>query len=152
MKFLRLPGRFLIQNTAGEFAEVGEQSGVINSEYSISPLSADFNQDGYPDIVHANIAGRSAAFISQGGDANFLKVKLPNTVGSIAAKIAVTRKDGQAIYRDFVSGEGLCSDQSHIQIFGLGSSSVTSVVVRYIDGREVSQVGDFSNETVSFAD
>ena len=57
LEFLRLPGRFLLQNAAGEFAASGAQAGVQNFHYSISPLTADFNQDGYPDLVHVNLAG-----------------------------------------------------------------------------------------------
>jgi len=147
---LRLPARFLMQTETGEFAATGEQSGVVNMGYGISPITADFNNDGYPDLVHVNIAGRSKVFINKGGDANYLKVQLPDTVASIAAKIKVTRSDGEVIYRDFVSGEGLCSDQSHIQIFGLGDSSATRVEVQYINGEKDFRTGDFVNSLLKF--
>ena len=150
MPFLRLPGRFLMQTETGEFAATGKQSGVINTGYGISPITADFNGDGYPDLVHINIAGKPRAFINNGGEANYLKVKLPDTISSIAAKIKVTRSDGQVIYRDFVSGEGLGSDQSHIQIFGLGSASATDITVQYINGEIEKRTGDFSNVLVKF--
>ena len=150
LAFLRLPGRFLMQTETGEFAETGAESGVINTGFGISPLTADFNADGYPDLVHINIAGQSKAFISRGGDANYLKVQLPDTIASIAAKISVTRSDGEIIYRDFVSGEGLCSDQSHIQIFGLEDASATSITVQYINGDRETRTGDFANTLVRF--
>jgi len=149
-EFLRLPGRFLVQNEANEFAEVGEQSSVINKGFSISPITADFNQDGYPDVVHVNIAGKSKAFISKGGKAAYIKVTLPKTIESIAAKIKVTLDNGKVIHRDYVSGEGLLSDQSHVQIFGLGDAVVTEVSVKYISGTEDSRTGNFKNETVAF--
>ncbi len=148
--FLRLPGRFLMQTETGEFAATGKQSGVINTGYGISPITADFNNDGYPDLVHINIAGKPKVFINNGGDANYLKVQLPDTIGSIAAKIVVTRSDGELIYRDFVSGEGLCSDQSHIQIFGLGDASATDIAVQYINGNVDRKTGDFVNVLVKF--
>jgi hypothetical protein len=148
--FLRLPGRFLMQTETGEFAETGQESGIINAEYSISPVTADFNNDGYPDVVHVNIAGKSKAFINQGGNAHYLKVKLPDTIDSIAAKIRVKRSDGKILHRDFVSGEGLNSDQSHVQIFGLGEGSATEVTVRYINGKETTQRGNFVNTVVQF--
>ena len=150
MPLLRLPGRFLMQTETGEFAATGKQSGVVNTGYGISPITADFNNDGYPDLVHVNIAGKPKAFINNGGDANYLKVQLPDTLGSIAAKIAVTLSDGSMLYRDWVTGEGLCSDQSHIQIFGLGDASATDISVQYINGERESRTGDFVNALVRF--
>jgi hypothetical protein len=148
--FLRLPGRFLMQTETGEFAATGKQSNVINTGFGISPITADFNGDGYPDLVHINIAGKPRAFINNGGDANYLKVQLPDTIASVAAKISVKRSDGKMIYRDFVSGEGLCSDQSHIQIFGLEDASATDITVQYINGETDKRTGDFSNVLVKF--
>jgi hypothetical protein len=148
--FLRLPGRFLMQTDTGEFAETGEKSGVENTGYSISPITADFNNDGYPDFVHINIAGKSKVFMNKGGKSNFVKVKLADNIGSIAAKITVIKSDGSVLRRDFVSGEGLSSDQSHIQIFGLGDGGVKKVSVRYIDGRVDVKTGDFANTLVTF--
>ena len=147
---LKLPGRFLLQTETGEFAETGEQSGVINTGYSISPITADFNNDGYPDLVHINIAGKPKAFINAGGDANYLKVQLPDTIGSVAAKIKVTLDNGEMLYRDFVSGEGLCSDQSHIQIFGLANGTATKITVNYINGQEEVKSGEFVDTLVRF--
>jgi hypothetical protein len=148
--FLRLPGRFLLQTKTGEFAARGKESGVINTHYSISPITADFNNDGYPDLVHINIAGKSKAFINNGGSGNYLKVKLPDTIASVAAKIKVIRSDGKMIYRDFVSGEGLSSDQSHIQIFGLENKSAAEITVEYISGQRDVKTGNFKNELVIF--
>lgn len=148
--FLRLPGRFLMQTETGEFAETGAPSGVKNTGYSITPLTADFNNDGYPDFIHINIAGKSKVFMNKGGDSNFLKVKLPDTIGSIAAKITVTLSDGSILRRDFVSGEGLCSDQSHVQIFGLQQANATEIAVQYIDGERMTKNGNFVNTSITF--
>jgi hypothetical protein len=150
VSMLKLPGRFLLQTETGEFAETGEQSGVINTGYSISPITADFNNDGYPDLVHVNIAGKPKAFINAGGEANYLKVQLPDTIGSVAAKIKVTLDNGETLYRNFVSGEGLCSEQSHIQIFGLVNATATKITVNYINGQEEVKSGEFVDTLVRF--
>jgi enediyne biosynthesis protein E4 len=150
IKFLRLPGRFLLQTKTGEFAATGKESGIFNTGYGISPITADFNNDGYPDLVHINIAGKSKAFINKGGNANYLKVKLPDTISSVAAKIKVTRSDGKIIYRDFISGEGLSSDQSHVQIFGLEGNRATEITVQYINGTKEVRTGNFVNLVVTF--
>jgi len=140
----------MIQNKNGEFAAVGKQAGVVNKRYSIAPITADFNADGYPDIVHVNIAGRSQAFLSKGGDAGYLKVKLPNRVSSIAATVEVSLADGSILTKPFVSGEGLCSDPSHLLIFGLGDERASDVSVTYIDGQKEALSGNWRNETVTF--
>ena len=145
----RLDGRFMVQNKQGEFAAVGKQAGVKNRLFGISPLTADFNQDGYPDVIHVNLKGPQKVFLSNGGDANHLKLKLPNTVKSIGAKVVVTLDDGSRIHNTFIVGEGLCSDQSHVLNFGLGKQNATSYSVTYLDGEVVNQSGEFVNQTIS---
>ncbi|PHR72425.1 MAG: hypothetical protein COA66_06860 [Arcobacter sp.] len=150
IELLRLPGRFFLQTPKGEFSETGKQSGIINTGYGISPITADFNNDGYPDLVHVNIAGHSKAFISKGGNSNYLKVSLPNTIESIAAKIEVTLEDGMILRRDVVSGEGLGSDSSHIQIFGLKNKFAKKIVVKYINGKVQTKIGEYKNTLLVF--
>ncbi len=147
---LRLPGRLFVQTPAGEFAEVGAEAGVVNKRFSIAPVTADFNDDGRPDIVHVNIAGRSQVFLSSGETANgFLKVRLPRNVSSIGAMVMIELDDGKILYKPFVSGEGLASDSSHVIIAGLGAQQAVKVSVRYIDGRTVERNGVFRNQTIS---
>jgi len=146
VKAMRLYGRLLLQNASGEFAEVGEQAGVRNPYYSIAPLTADFNGDGYPDIVHANLAGPSKAFMSKGGTNTYLKISLPDTVESIGAMVIVTRDDGKLLYLPYVSGEGLCSDSSRIIIAGLGTGSAIKVQVKFASGKITERMGSFRNE------
>jgi len=148
---LRLPGRMLVQTSTGEFAEVGSEIGVVNRQYSIAPLTADFNDDGRPDVVHINIAGKSQAFISSGETSNgYLKIRLPEQLGSIGAMVEVTLADGATISKPFVSGEGLASDSSRVIIAGLGSQEASKVEVTYLDGSIAIQEGGFRNETLSF--
>lgn len=150
LPFLRAPGRFLIQNTQGEFAAVGAEAGVVNKRFSISPVTADFNGDGRPDLIHANIAGRSQAFISKAGSGTSLKVKLPNQVESVAAKVTVTMANGKIQSKWFIRGEGLVSDSSPVLIFGLGDSNAVSVKVDYLSGEDAQNDGPFENGIVVF--
>ncbi len=147
---LRLDGRFMLQNSSGEFAAAGHQAEVQNRLYGITPLSADFNQDGYPDLIHVNLLGPQKVFLSRGGDANYLKVKLPNTVASVSAQVTVTSADGSLLRQSFVVGEGLCSDQSHMLIFGLGQQKAKSVEVKYLNGQSRIETGNFANQTIIF--
>lgn len=150
LRFLRLNGRLLLQTPNGEFAPAAKEAGVINRTYSVSPLTADFNGDGYPDIVHANLNGDSTLFLSKAGKNNYLKVELPSTVGSIAANVTVKLTDGKTLSRPYVSGEGLCSDSSRIIIFGLGGASAEEVEVKYIDGRTEVKSGILTNQHLKF--
>ena len=135
--WLRLPGRFFIQNDTGEFAAVGAEAGVENSRFGISPLTADFNGDGYPDLVHVNVSGRSQLFLSEGGDQGYVRVRLPNDVRSIGAVVHATLSDGRVVVEPYVSGEGLCSDSSHVITVGAGDATVASLEVRFLDGQVV---------------
>ncbi len=132
MPFLRLPGRFLIQNTNGEFAAVGAEAGVSNKSFGISPLTADLNLDGAPDLIHVNIAGKSRAFLSEKPTSGFVKVELPNKASSIGAIVKATLTDGKVLYRPFVKGEGLCSDSSPTITLGTGEAEVESIEVQYL--------------------
>ena len=150
--FMRLPGRLYVQNTSGEFAEVGAEAGVVNKRYSIAPVTADFNGDGRADIVHVNVAGKSQAFISKAEGSNgYLKIKMPRDVSSIGAMVTVTLEDGSKLYKPYVSGEGLVSDSSNIIIAGLGAQSATSVEVSYINGDTKEMTGSFRDTLVDVA-
>ncbi|MEP4196989.1 MAG: VCBS repeat-containing protein [Aliishimia sp.] len=148
---LRLPGRMLVQTATGEMAEVGTKNGVVNRQYSIAPLTADFNGDGRSDVVHINIAGTSQAFISSGDNPNgYLKIQLPENIDSIGAMVEITLEDGSKLFKPYVSGEGLASDSSRMIIAGLGAQSAKSVKTNYIDGTSVTQDGEFRNEVLTF--
>lgn len=148
--FLRLNGRLLLQTPNGEFAPAGAEAGVMNRLYSISPLTADFNQDGFPDIIHANLNGSSKLFLSKAGKANYLKVKLPDTINSISATVRVKLSNGKTLSRPYVSGEGLCSDSSHTIIFGLADATATEVSVEYINGKKETKKMSAKNTLVKF--
>lgn len=149
---LRLDGRFMIQNPQGEFAAVGKQAGVQNRHFGITPLVSDWNNDGYPDLVHVNIEGPQQVFLSNGGDHSWLKVKLPNTVESIGAKVTVTRADGSQLMQTFVVGEGLCSDQTHILTFGLKKETANTIDVAWLSGKTATRKGNFRNILIDIAD
>ncbi|MEP5762299.1 MAG: VCBS repeat-containing protein [Litoreibacter sp.] len=151
ISMLRLPGRMLVQTVTGEMVEVGTKNGVENRQYSIAPLTADFNGDGRSDVVHINIAGKSQAFLSSGQTSNgFLKIRLPENIGSIGAMVEITLDDGSTFYKPYTSGEGLASDSSRMIIAGLGAKSASSVKVNYINGTSATQEGSFRDETLTF--
>lgn len=126
----KLPCRFLLQLDNGTFAATEQQANVVNKNYAITPLSSDFNNDGYPDLVYANLNGEVKAFINNGGKANFVKVRMQDKAELIGASVTVTTENGtQTNYN--VIGEGLCSDQSNTLIFGLGDAkNITAITIK----------------------
>ncbi len=138
-KLFKLPGRFLLQRADGTFAAVEEQAKVINKNYAITPLTSDFNQDGYPDLVFANLSGESKAHINEGGDANYIAFRFPETSKYIGSKVTVTKNDGSILSDVYVIGEGLVSDQTSTLTFGLGSdSTIKSVDINLPSGTKES--------------
>ena len=130
----------LLQRKDQTFASVEKKAGVINRNYEIAPLLGDFNGDGYLDQIRVNLAGRSKAFISKGGKHKYLKVKLPSNAKFLGSKVEVQMKNGTSLYDWHLSGEGLCSDQEHILVFGLGDSNVAQTVnVTLVDGQTLSK-------------
>ena len=145
---LRLNGRFLLQSESGTFMAAGTAAKVRNRHYGIAPLTADFNQDGYPDLVQVNLLGPQKVFLSVAGEQGYLKVRLPNTLASIGAKVTVTLTSGAKRVQYFVVGEGLVSDQSHVLTFGLGAETATDIEINRLQGNVQRLTGSFRNEVV----
>lgn len=135
-KLFKLPCRFLIQRTDGTFAAVEDQAGVINKHYGITPLTSDFNQDGYPDLIYPNLDGPVQAHINQGGDHHYIAFRFPETSEYAGAAVRVETESG-SLSDVYVIGEGLSSDQTSTLTFGLGDqTAVSSVTLRMPNGEE----------------
>ena len=135
-KLVKLPCRFLVNTPNHEFIAVEDKAGVSNPYYAISPLSADFNNDGYPDLVYSNIAGPARVWINNGGNNYFIKVQIAPQAQNIGAKVEVIQPDGKTLTDWLTIGEGLGSDQSNTLVFGLDDNpQVSSIKISYPDGR-----------------
>ena len=134
-KLFKLPGRFLILRADGTFAAVEDQANAVNKNYGITPLTSDFNQDGYPDLLFANLDGPFRVLLNEGGDANYIAVRFPENAKYAGAIVTVTKADGSKLTDTYVIGEGLASDQTSTLTFGLGAdTSVSSVSIALPDG------------------
>ena len=134
-QLFKLPCRFLVQRPDGTFAAVEDQANAVNKNFAITPLSSDFNQDGYPDLVYANLDGPLKVQINKGGEANYIAVRLPENAKYVGARIMVTKKDGSTMTDAYVIGEGLGSDQTSTVTFGLGADTeVASLKISLSDG------------------
>lgn len=152
-KLVKLPGRFLLNTPDHQFVATGQESGVTNPHYGTSPLSADFNNDGYPDLVFANLAGPSKAYINDGGSQSFVKVQLEKSARSLGAKVVVTKTDNSKSTDWLISGEGLASEQSHTLVFGFDKGQTVSAVdIYYSDGHRSTLDAPSVNTTLYVSD
>ncbi len=143
-KLFKLPCRFLIQRPDETFAAVEEQAGVVNKNYGITPLSSDFNADGYPDLIYINIDGPVRAFINKGGSANYVGVRLPETAEYLGSKVTVTKMDGGQLSDFYIIGEGLASDQTSTLTFGLGSDESIKSITLHLPNGQTRNLSDVS--------
>ena len=128
------PGKIL-QNYGDKFQPVEKASGGVNTLFGIAPIVSDFNGDGWPDLVWANLDGESLAYMNKGGDRNWIKVRLPNTARSLNARVTVKASNGLTQTKQLLTSQGLGSDQGRDLIFGLGDAeSATSVTVEFQNG------------------
>lgn len=134
--FHRNPGKFLLQKDDSTFVPVERAAHLENRRFGISPLVADFNNDGYPDLVQVNLDGPSKAYINHGGNAKFLKVDLGDSPSTPGVQISLLFNNGARYSKQAVTSQGIAADQTHIVTFGLGrQADVASLEVRYPSGK-----------------
>lgn len=61
----------LYQNTGDGFIDVSEEAGILNFGLSLSATTADFNQDGWPDLYVSNDFATPDFFYFNNGDGTF---------------------------------------------------------------------------------
>lgn len=148
-KFLRLPGRFLMQAQDMTFVPVEKEIGVENPYFAISPLTADFNGNGYADLAFTNLDGPLRVFLNKGGANHFLKVEMKNEPQSLGAKVVVEMASGKKLTSFFVPTQGLCTYQTNTLFFGLGKETdVKSVLVYFTNGETLKIEAPKANSTL----
>jgi enediyne biosynthesis protein E4 len=131
----KLHGRFFVGTKSGIFQPTTKDSGVENFNYGMTPLSSDFNKDGYPDLVYINLDGPAKAFINNGGENKSFAVELSTATKYIDAKITITLDDDKSIYRQYTPSQGLSASQSNKIITPLAKDhNVTKVVIKLSNG------------------
>lgn len=130
------PGRLLQQGSDGQFQAVEEIAGLANEHFGVNMVITDFDNNGWPDVVLGNLDGELRAFINEGGDNHWLKVRLPDTPASLGAIVRLTTSSGEGYVNQVYTSEGLGSDQTHELFFGLGANNdLSRLHVQYQDGR-----------------
>lgn len=97
------------ENNKRAFTPIGKTAKADARGFGITPIVADFNDDGWPDIIWVNINGKSQAFISEGNGEIGTVIRFPNNVHSLGAIIRDPVSGGT---RQVIAGQGLGADQT----------------------------------------
>ena len=107
-----------------------------NPFYGQSPLIADMNGDGKPDVLWLNMDGPARAFINQSKN-NFLKVRVPDQARYLGATLAIETDAGPSYSRQVMANIGFATDQTPNVFFGLGQSDkIKTLNVTMADGEQ----------------
>lgn len=127
----------------GTFTNLSESSGAANAGRTIGVAYADFDRDGWVDLVIGNYDEGYALYRNRGGElftANWLALKLigdgPVNRDAVGARVTVTDSSGRSQMQEVRSGSSLGSGDSMELHFGLGMTTPVLVKIRWPDGME----------------
>ncbi len=125
----------ILENDSGEvFRPVEKRTGAANRLFAISPLIGDFNGDGRPDLIWANLNGPSRALLNETPDARSITLRLDDSIRAYGARIEI-KAATRTLVRHVVPAQGLASDQTALQLIGLGGiTEPVTIRIAWPDG------------------
>jgi enediyne biosynthesis protein E4 len=128
----KFPGKLLLAGGSG--ADFYPVAGVENPTFSNSPVIADLDADGRPDLFWLNNDSPSRAYLNR-SEGNRVTVVMPDAVSALGARVHL--ESGRARYTlEVASASGLGADQSSDLVFGLGSElRADRLAISWADGR-----------------
>jgi hypothetical protein len=127
------------RNDTGIFSEMTEAAGVGSGGMSRSPVEADLNADGFPDLVVGTIGGKPSIYINGCSEAvNWVGLRFKTAVSNRSAlgtRITI-EAGGRTHIREIGSGnDGLFGGGPSELTIGLGESEIiSSLRIRWPNG------------------
>lgn len=130
-------------NGDGTFTNLGEASGAGNPGRSIGVAAADYDQDGWVDLVVGNYDEAYFLYRNTMGsqsDNHWLTLKLVGggyvNRDAVGARVTVVDSNGRAQMQEVKNGSSLGSGDALELHFGLGQATVAEARVLWPDGTE----------------
>lgn len=123
---------FLYENRAGVFVDVAPQAGAALATNTFGVATGDFNNDGLPDLIVADEAGKNRLLINKTAIAgNWIQLSLTGLdENTMAIGTRVTLRRGAATVMQTVSGgDSFCSQKSNVLHLGLGGLNMVDTLV-----------------------
>ncbi len=138
-----LPNPLFHNQGDGTFINLDAASGAGDTGSTLGVAYADYDGNGFPDLVIGNLGASYVLYrnlATEGADHNWLTVELEGDAAgvinrdAIGSRITLTTHAGQTQLQELISGSSLGSGNSLRLHFGLGSSTVDTLTVRWPDG------------------
>ncbi|MDQ4042828.1 MAG: CRTAC1 family protein, partial [Actinomycetota bacterium] len=127
----------------GTFRDTSATSGASHVDNTFGVASADYNNDGWTDLIAGNIGEGYDLYANAGtaGESNHrLTVHLegggPVNRDAVGARVYLTTTDGRTQLREVMAGSSLGAGNDLALNFGLGGAGVSNLRVLWPDGLE----------------
>lgn len=128
-------------NGDGSFANLAEGSGAGNAGRTIGVAAADYDQDGWVDLVAGNYNEAYHLYRNTLGDRSsnrWLTLKLvgggPVNRDAVGSRVLVQDSDGRTQIQELKNGSSLGSGDPLELYFGLGQAAIETVTITWPDG------------------
>ena len=146
-------------NGDGTFTNLAETSGAGDPGKTIGVSTADYDRDGYVDLIIGNFDEGYRLFRNTLGDqgvgGNWFALSLSGDGAinrdALGARVYVTDSDGRVQMRDVNTGTGLGGNSGLELHFGLGAAAIESARVVWPDGTEQALDGLRTNARYTLA-
>ncbi len=154
-RFLPHPGRLFYQYQRGAFVDVAVAAGAANAHYGTSPVIADLNRDGFPDLVLVNRKGPVRVLINRGNRNHWLGIRLRgrDNASTLGTRVVLHLKDGTRLTRQHIAGEGFMVDHDNELLFGVGRrTQIDSIRIYWASGKYTRFEGQVLDRHIGFVE
>ncbi len=126
------------QNDNGTYSEITDQAGIAGVQAKRSVVRADFNQDGFIDLLLGSVSGKSQLYLNGCNNNAWLHVTLKGKGGNqtgLGARITMQVGPVQHLHEMESGSTGLWGSSEQAALFGLGNAKkVDTLTVRWPSG------------------